>query len=458
MSASITDHIKNTSLGLRFWRGYSMIPLPPLAWSWGPAFRRAQELIRSLEFKDAATIEAFQLAQLQALVRHAFERCPFYRRLYSEAGIAPDDIQKLDDFRRLPVIDKSLIRKNFDGMQARGVMPQRKRLVSTSGSTGEPLSMYWHWPDTEAFERAFLWHYYGWRGVTPRSRAVELRAYVSPREKLFTYRRCNTMTVSCDAYGGRDIDKVTRAIRDHKPEVIFALPSNLWLVSKHMVNNGIKLDRPPSAVITSSEKLYPEQEEMARAAFGTDVMDLYGNTERTVHAIRCEQGRMHFVPLYGFSEISTALGRDAGEIISTGFGNRAMPFIRYRTGDYAEVSTNACSCGRSWPVIEKLLGKDADFLIRHDGTEVSVNMIWGLHMSFGAAIKEFQFIQDKPGLVELQYAADEALTIDQQRELLDKLQALRGISFTLTHVPAIKRGERNKYRMVLQSLQTSRSY
>ncbi len=458
MPTSIIDHIKNTSAGLQAWRVYSKIPRPPLAWSWGGVYRQTQEKIRSLEYADSTCIEAYQLAEARALVSHAIEQCPFYRKLYSDAGIHPNDIRTIDDFRRLPAIDKNIIRDNIAGMQDHRIPASAKRPVSTSGSTGTPLSIYWHWPDTEAFERAFLWHYYAWRGVTPRSRAVELRAYVSPRRKLFTYRRCNTMTVSCDAYGQHDIDTVVRAIKDYRPEVVFALPSNLWLVSRHMVHHGIKLARPLKAIITSSEKLYPQQEEMARMAFGAEVMDLYGNTERTVQAIRCNHGRMHFVPIYGLPEVSTNGRGAAGEIISTGFGNRLMPLIRYRTGDYAEMSRDTCPCGRAWPVIEKLLGKDADFLIRDDGTEVSVNMIWGLHINFGDKIKEFQFVQDAPGRVELQYAADESLTVDQHRELLGNLQALRGISFSLTRVPVIKRGERNKYLMVKQNLQTSRRY
>ena len=57
-----------------------------------------------------------------------------------------------------------------------------------------------------------------------------------------------------------------------------------------------------------------------------------------------------------------------GEIVVTGFDNRVMPFIRYRTGDIAQWST-----GPEHPdlpgfaVLERIEGRDSDFIYGRDG-------------------------------------------------------------------------------------------
>jgi len=46
-----------------------------------------------------------------------------------------------------------------------------------------------------------------------------------------------------------------------------------------------------------------------------------------------------------------------GEVIATGFANRAMPLLRYRTETSRRCASAAgCRCGRSRPTIEELDG------------------------------------------------------------------------------------------------------
>ncbi len=60
-----------------------------------------------------------------------------------------------------------------------------------------------------------------------------------------------------------------------------------------------------------------------------------------------------------------------GEVIATGFANRAMPLFRYRTGDVATLRKHAgCSCGRSRPIIEELDGRIEDYVVTPDGRRI----------------------------------------------------------------------------------------
>src|SRR5207249_8071269 len=51
--------------------------------------------------------------------------------------------------------------------------------------------------------------------------------------------------------------------------------------------------------------------------------------------------------------------------------NLAMPLIRYRTGDIASWSVESCDCGQSFPVINRIEGRQTDYLVSADGKMIS---------------------------------------------------------------------------------------
>jgi hypothetical protein len=53
------------------------------------------------------------LKRLQTLVGHAFENIQFYKRLYSGAGFQQGDLQSLEDFSHLPIVQKSDLRSLY---------------------------------------------------------------------------------------------------------------------------------------------------------------------------------------------------------------------------------------------------------------------------------------------------------------------------------------------------------
>src|SRR5512137_1188325 len=83
-------------------------------------------------------LEQLQLERLQATLNRAYKNVTCYRKKFSELGIVPEDIQSLDDFKRLPFTIKDDLRLNYPyGMFA---VPLREivRIHSSSGTTGHP--------------------------------------------------------------------------------------------------------------------------------------------------------------------------------------------------------------------------------------------------------------------------------------------------------------------------------
>ena len=60
-----------------------------------------------LETMPREKLDQLHLRRLQQLVRYAYENIPMYRDLYDKAGVRPEDIRSLEDFReKIPSLDK----------------------------------------------------------------------------------------------------------------------------------------------------------------------------------------------------------------------------------------------------------------------------------------------------------------------------------------------------------------
>ena len=88
-------------------------------------------------------IRELQELRLRALIKYAYRHVPYYREALDRLGIKPDEIQHVEDLQRLPVLTKDDIRRNlyFDLMSDAHDKGQMLP-ITTSGSTGEPLTLY----------------------------------------------------------------------------------------------------------------------------------------------------------------------------------------------------------------------------------------------------------------------------------------------------------------------------
>src|SRR5262249_23233988 len=111
---------------------------------------------------DRERHEAEQLAQLQKLMKHAWDTCPYYRKTWQEAGLSPESIQSLADLQRWPQITRETIREHR--MQMRPTTKMRLIHKSTGGSSGVPLQFDLDWPGNER-KMAGGHRGYGWAGA-----------------------------------------------------------------------------------------------------------------------------------------------------------------------------------------------------------------------------------------------------------------------------------------------------
>src|SRR6266498_1605296 len=86
-------------------------------------------------------IEDIQNALLPEVARRSFERVPFFRRRWTEAGVDPGRIRGVTDLARFPIVRKqdieSDLHENPPFGSYQGDFPVI-RLQASSGSTGKP--------------------------------------------------------------------------------------------------------------------------------------------------------------------------------------------------------------------------------------------------------------------------------------------------------------------------------
>src|SRR5438128_8289157 len=89
------------------------------SWSWPPRYDDAWQpeagsryWFPRRETMPAAERERAIVQRLGEVCRYAYERAPFYRAKWDEAGFQPDQIKSLEDFeQRCPVVTKADLRR-----------------------------------------------------------------------------------------------------------------------------------------------------------------------------------------------------------------------------------------------------------------------------------------------------------------------------------------------------------
>jgi len=230
----------------------------------------------------------------------------------------------------------------------------------TSGTSGTPLKIKQSLESVQ-LEEAFSYRQRKWTGYSLFDRIVWIRGdkVVSPSQVTPPY-WCrdyflNRLLMSSYHISSKSSYQYIKQIEKFNPILIEAYPSSIvalarWMKDSNYVYNGSSL----KAVMTSSEVFTDEDKCLVMETFGCKVYDWYGQAEHVAAIGTCEFGNQHLLTDYSFVEID----RDGKqEIIGTSYNNVAMPLIRYKTGDFFEMSNNTCECGRIFPIVKKIYGR-----------------------------------------------------------------------------------------------------
>ncbi|MDC8757612.1 phenylacetate--CoA ligase family protein [Janthinobacterium fluminis] len=246
--------------------------------------------------------------------------------------------------------------------------------IKTSGSTGQPLTVI---QDLACVlrEEAFVYRQLRWIGYRHGERRASLRGDMAcaaaPRDGRYWCRDWvgNMLLMSSYHLSAQTVGAYIEALERFNPTVIHAYPSSIATLANWLKANGRRYQGTAlRGIMTSSETLLPEVRACVDATFGVATFDWYGQAERVVAIGTCEQGNYHLLTDYSDVELLDTEGQI--ELVGTSLNNRATILQRYRTGDRVTLAAQGCACGRVFPVIESVHGRNERVIVLPDGRQV----------------------------------------------------------------------------------------
>ena len=430
----------------------------------GVPFQRAlRELQRTDEY-NADDVRADQERRLRRMVCWAAKTVPYYRDLFRREGIDPASIRSIEDLPRIPTLDRETVRLQTEALRSEGV--SRRRIVPghSSGSTGTALRLF-HTRQALGWEYAVIWRQRAWFRVKLGERFAAFGG-----QQVVPLGQSGPPFWRYDRPRARMLFSLYHLTPENLPVYVNELqsgysfwqgyPSSIGLIAQNMLDRGVELgDAAPRVIFTSSETLLDFHLSKIARSTGARVADRYGNSEFSASALQCPEGSYHVDTEFCVLEIDPEEETDdwvRGEVIATGFANRAMPFIRYRTGDVATLrKRGSCACGRERPILEEIDGRIDDFVITPDGRRVGrMDHVFKNAME----VKEAQIYQPSTDRIVVRFVPRAGFGVRAQADLDREFRARLGneIDIVYERVERIPRRENRKFRAVVSDLEAGR--
>jgi phenylacetate-CoA ligase len=353
-----------------------LMVFPVLQKRWHPRARRYLTELQKYEFAPLKEVQAVQWGRLQSIVRHAAERVPYYRNLFREHTIRPEQIRSPQDFLRVPVLTKATLQQRLAELVAQDRDRKQGYANASGGSTGKPVQFF---QDAEYWDRAYAnqWFVDSWWGIRPGDRTAWVWGAdrdipdQSWRERLHgaisQVRMCNAFALM-----EPQMDRFAKMLAIWKPRYVIAYASALEVFAKFL------LERPhlrlrAHAIKTTADVLSEGRREIIEKAFGCPVYNFYGSREINNLAAECPTREgLHVSSLTRYIEIVDDAGNPVppgvpGRLLLTDLTNYFQPFLRYEIEDIGSWKQEPCSCGRSLPVLEQVWGRSSDFIVTPEG-------------------------------------------------------------------------------------------
>ncbi|MBM4328966.1 MAG: phenylacetate--CoA ligase family protein [Deltaproteobacteria bacterium] len=417
---------------------------------------------RESQWWDEDRFQRYQEIRLRDHITFAATHIPYYKGLFKSLGMNPRDVRTVEDLGRLPLLEKSVIRKSPDAFLWGGKRSRSWNKLFTSGTTGSPMELF---SSRESFTRSwsFVFRLREWTGLNdpifPRRAQFTGRNIIPDKrieiDRAFWRRNFagNALLMSTTHLSQDTVEAYAEAIGRFSPELVDGYPSAIQIVARFAMARALELPSP-RAIITSAETLVPDDRRVIESAFGCKVFNQYASSDTGAFICDCEEGNLHLNPEFGICEILTPEGRPArpgeeGEIVTTSFCNTEQVFIRYKIGDLAVRGPDEkCPCGRMMPRIEAVTGRVDDILFipergfvgRLDPIFKSLNGIW-----------EAQIVQESLERLRVKVVPEPGFDGSSRAALEASLHEKVGpdVDVVIDEVKEIPRGPNGKFQSVI---------
>jgi phenylacetate-CoA ligase len=272
--------------------------------------------------------------------------------------------KNVTQYADLPVLDKHFIKIHYHELMNplyQGKLIRKK----TGGSTGEPL-VYFTGTDSLSYLWAgiFLsWQVAGYQFGDRVAFLAGSALLASGYKQVVYYRLMNVTLMSSFTMSDDSMREYGNRLQEEGFRLLYGYSAAIHRLARFYLDAGQTLPSQLRGIVCTAETLTPLMREDIEAAFGVPCYSQYGCHDAGVSAFECEERN-------GFHLISTRCYHEVmenGELVATDLSNRAMFMPRCNTGDVVRISNRPCPCGRGFPLIDEVVGRQNDIVTDSKG-------------------------------------------------------------------------------------------
>ena len=419
-----------------------------------------------VELMPYEEIRKMQNEKIVKQVRHVYDHVPYYRAKMDAKGVKPEDIQSVDDIKKLPFLSKEDLREAYPYGLVAVPLTDCVRIQSTSGTTGKRVVAFYTQHDID------LWDECCARAIVAAGGTKDDVVHVCYGYGLFTggpglnggSHMLGSLTLPMSS---GNTERQIQFMTDLGSTILCCTPSYAAYLAESIHERGVIDKIKLKAGIFGAEAWTEEMRRDIEKSLHIKAYDIYGLTEISGPGVsfECsEQTGMHINEDHFYAEI---IDPDTGEVLPEGskgelvftcLDKEAFPLLRYRTRDICVLSRKKCSCGRTHVKMSKPMGRSDDMMIVK-GVNVFPSQIEAVLINQGYPAN-YQIIVDRVGttdtigvLVEQpveKYTTDPAEISSRESHLVQGLKNMLGIQVTvrLVEPKSIARSEGKAVRVI----------
>lgn len=301
--------------------------------------------VKRTQWYTREQMRAFQEKRLRKIIAYAYKHIPYYKMVFDAQRIHPQQIQSLEDLKRIPRLTRQQAIEHYDSLT------NPAKIFKThlsSATTGHRLKWAYSKKWAALCGRT-LWRGFSWAGLTHNKRVVSFFSRMIGEV-------AKDSLIIREAFDVNEIDAQLKQVRHFNPQFGYCYASSAYLTARHLLKTGQRL--PLEGMLVTADPLFPHYKPIIEEAFQCKVYNNYGCNDGGAWGAECQE-RCGF---HHDFERSIIEFEDDGKMVVTDLWNTAMPLIRYENGDTGKWIESDCRCGREMPlfVIE---GRVSDYLI-----------------------------------------------------------------------------------------------
>jgi len=417
---------------------------------------------------DEEKRKEIQLKRLQDTVKRAYENVPYYHRRFDELGIEPEDIESLEDIKKLPFTTKQDLREAYPfGMFA---VPDEDiiEVHASSGTTGKPTVSGYTQKDidlwSEVMARALTM-----AGAGRRDRIQNCYGYGLFTGGLGVHYGAQRIGATVIPISAGNTKRQIEIMQDFGTTILTCTPSYALYLAEVLQKENVKIDNLKlKAGVFGAEMWTEEMRDAIEERLGLIALNIYGLTEIIGPgvAMECqEKNGLHIFEDHFYPEIidpetlkNLPPGKK-GELVLTTLTREAMPIIRFRTRDITTLRKGECPCGRTLIRMDRITGRSDDMLkirgviVFPSQIEEALLKINGLEPHYQIVVTRPKYLDELEVQVEASPAlfSDEVKHVEEAKKMIEEhLQREIGlrVNVTLVEPESLPRSEGKAIRVI----------